>query len=89
MTSRLGWVGCDPSALWYVWDRFNIKDAQMTGYWDPNLPVICNNNNVKVTVYRRADKMLIAYGSWAGKDVNMSLDIKWNEVKLRADEVRI
>ena len=89
MTSRLGWVGCDPSALWYVWDKFNIKDAQMTGYWDPNLPVICNNNNVKVTVYRRADKMLIAYASWAGKDVNMSLDIKWNELKLRADEVRI
>jgi len=89
MTSRLGWVGCDPSALWKVWDEFGIKDSKMIGYWDPNLPVECNNNNVKVTVYRRADKILIAYASWAKQDVQMKLEINWKELNLDSGQVSI
>src|SRR6185437_6392712 len=89
MTSRLGWVGCDPSALWKVWDEFGIKDSKMIGYWDPNLPVECNNNNVKVTVYRRADKILIAYASWAKQDMQMKLEINWKELNLDSRQVSI
>jgi len=47
ITSRLGWGGCDPSALWKVWDQFGIKHAKMIGYWDPALPVICSITMLK------------------------------------------
>jgi len=87
MTSRLGWVGCDPSALWKVWDKFGIKDAKMIGYWDPALPVKCSNNEVKVTVYQKQDRMLIAYASWANQDVHIKLDINWKQLNLDAQQV--
>lgn len=77
MTSRLGWVGCDPSAMWKLWDSFGIKDARMIGYWDPAVPVKSNNDDVKVTVYKKDDKIMIAYASWASNDVRMRLDVDW------------
>jgi hypothetical protein len=82
MTSRLGWGGCDPSALWKVWDSFGIKEAKMTGYWDPALPVKCSSGEVKVTVYRRPDKVLVAYGSWAKLDLHIKLAPDWTLLKL-------
>ncbi|KAA9034366.1 hypothetical protein FW778_22635 [Ginsengibacter hankyongi] len=89
VTSRLGWGGCDPSALWQLWDQFGIKKAKMIGYWDPFLPVKCNSKEVKVTVYRRSDKILIAYASWATQDIHIKLDINWKSVNLNATQVGI
>lgn len=89
MTSRLGWGSCDPSGLWKVWDAFGIDSAVMTGYWDPVLPVKCSNENVKVTVYRRPDRLLIAYASWAGEDVHVRLEPDWKKLELDPAQVSI
>lgn len=89
MTSRLGWLGCDPSALWKRWDEFGMKEAKMTGYWDPEVPVKCNNNQVKISVYQRENKTLIAYASWAKEDVQIQFDVNWKALNLDPERVTI
>lgn len=89
MTSRLGWLGCDPSALWKLWDEFGIKEAKMTGYWDPEVPVKCNNNEVKISVYQRKDKTLIAYASWAKQNVQVRFDVNWKVLNLNPEQLTI
>ncbi len=89
MTSRLGWGSCDPSALWKVWDAFGIKESRMTGYWDPALPVKCNRDEVKVTVYRRPGRLLIAYAGWAKEDLHIKLDLNWKELNMDPGQVTI
>jgi len=42
-----------------------------------------------VTVYRQADKILIAYASWAKQDVHIKLDINWKAVNLQPGQVSI
>jgi hypothetical protein len=89
MTSRLGWTGCDPSAMWKLWDAFDIKEAKITGYWDTDNPVKPDNKDIKVTVYERPDSLLIAYASWAKNDTRVTLHVDWNKLGMAADDVRI
>jgi hypothetical protein len=89
MTNRLGWLGCDPSAIWRLWDVFGIRSSRMTGYWDPSCPVRSSRDDVKVTVYRQPGKVLIAYASWTNKDVNVRLDVDWKALGLEAGRVTI
>ena len=89
MTSRLGWTGCDPSALWKLWDTFGIRNSRMTGYWDPAIPIKCSRDDIKVTVYQKEDKLLIVYASWAKEDVHIRLSPDWKALKMRPAEVSI
>jgi len=89
MTSRLGWVGCDPSALWKLWDSFGIRQSRMVGYWDPALPVTCSRDDIKVTVYRKEDKLLIVYASWAKEDVHIRLVPDWSALGMNSGQVSI
>lgn len=89
MTSRLGWTGCDPSAMWKLWDTFGIKEAKMIGYWNPDNPVKSDNKEIKVTVYERKDSLLIAYASWAKNEVGVNLRIDWNKIGMTKDQVQI
>lgn len=89
MTSRLGWTGCDPSALWKLWDSFGIQSSRMTGYWDPAIPVKSSNEDVKVTVYQKNDKILIAYASWAKKDVTIQLQLNMASLGMDPDKIEI
>lgn len=89
MTNRLGWTGCDPSALWRLWDVFGIKASRMLGYWDPSCPVRSNRDDVKVTVYQQAGKVMIAYASWAPGEVHIRLDVDWKALHLDPKQVTI
>jgi hypothetical protein len=89
MTSRLGWLGCDPSALWKLWDYFGIEKSEMIGYWDPDVPVTSSQQDVKVTVYQKKDKMLIAYASWAKKDVQLGLKLQGQHMDMHSKNIRI
>ncbi len=89
MTSRLGWGNCDPSSLWKLWDAFGIRDARMVGFWDPALPVKCSRDDIKVTVYRKPGKLLIAYASWAKDNVSVRLDLDWKALKMDPGNVTI
>lgn len=89
MTSRLGWVGCDPSSLWKLWDEFGIRQSRMIGYWDADIPVKCNREDVKLTVYQKEDKLLIVYASWAKEDCHIRLSPNWNALKMAPAAVSI
>jgi hypothetical protein len=89
MTSRLGWGSCDPSGLWKVWDAFGIASARMIGYWDPALPIKCSSPDVKVTVYRHHDSLLVAYASWAKEDLHIRLDPDWKALQMDPARVSI
>lgn len=44
---------------------------------------------LKVRVYQKQDKVLIAYASWAKEDVNIKLDVNWKELNLDPGQVNI
>ncbi len=62
--------GNDPGPLWEFWDRTDIKNTRMYGYWDKKTPVGCSRDDIKVTVYTREDLTLICAASWSGKNEN-------------------
>lgn len=89
MTSRLGWVNCDPSALWKLWDAFGIQKARMIGYWDPEVPLKCSRDDIKVTVYQKKDKLLVVYASWAKGNVRIQLAPDWKKLGMDPGKVAI
>ncbi|MBN1421073.1 MAG: hypothetical protein JXP34_20040 [Planctomycetes bacterium] len=72
MTARLPWAG-DPRPIWKVADAFGIGRARMIGYWAPDVPVRSDRDDVRVTIYEREDRMLIALASWAKEPVRCRL----------------
>nr|MDO8112641.1 DUF6067 family protein [Candidatus Sigynarchaeota archaeon] len=80
MTSRLGWTRPNPRAIWRLWDKFGIKEAKMTGYWDPDCPVKTDRNDVLVTVYKKQETALLAIASWADEAVRCRIIIDWNKL---------
>jgi hypothetical protein len=54
----------------------------MWGYWDPSCPAKSSRDDVKVTVYQQAGKLMIAYASWAPKDVHIRLDVDWKALHM-------
>jgi hypothetical protein len=78
MTVRLGksW------AMWELWDRFGIADAEMHGYWERDPPVTTDQKDVLATVYIKDGKTLVAIGSWNDKPVNAKLKIDWERLGL-------
>jgi hypothetical protein len=62
MISRLGWTGCDPSAMWKLWDVFDLKEAKIIGYWDTGNPVQPDS----------------AYASWTENNTRITLHVDWN-----------
>ena len=89
MTSRPGWVGCDPSGIWKEWDAFGMRQATMTGYWDPANPVTSSDTSVKVSLYRRPGKVMLAYASWGNRDREVRLDVDWKQLGMDPERVSI
>jgi hypothetical protein len=86
MTNRAGWTGAPPDHIWQFWDRYDIKDKTMIGYWDPNNPVTVNNDSVKVTVYKGVKKSILAVANFGSRDQVCFLKINFH--KLGYDEDR-
>lgn len=84
MTVRHPWltegVVCDPRVVWHEWDRFGIADVQMIGFWEEDVPVKTDNENVKVTVYKRDGKALLSVGNYTDAVQSVKLDIDWDKL---------
>ena len=80
MTSRLGWVGCNPENIWKLWDSFGIQGSEYIGYWDQKNPVQTNNKDILAGVYLKDEKVMISLGNWAKTDQVISLDIDWKKI---------
>ncbi|MGQ9731313.1 MAG: glycoside hydrolase domain-containing protein [Candidatus Zipacnadales bacterium] len=55
------------TAMWAFWDQFGIAEAEMLGYWDHRCPVRTDREDVLATVYRKANKALIALAHWPSR----------------------
>lgn len=82
MTNRMPYDGNDPSHIWKAWDAFGMQQSEMIGYWVPSNPVKADNPDVKVTIYRKRDAVMIAVASWANEDVPVKLSINWKALAL-------
>ena len=80
MTSRAPWSG-NPSALWKVWDDFEIEKSDMVGYWDSGNPVKTNSADTYATAYvQKGKQTLIALATWAENDDKINLGINWESL---------
>jgi hypothetical protein len=89
MSSRLGWIGCNPSAIWKLWDSFGISGSEYIGYWDDKNPVKTNNKDILASAYLKNDKVMIAMGSWAKSDQLVSLSIDWKKIGINPASAKI
>ncbi len=80
LTNRAGWGG-DPTFIWNFWDKYDIQNKEMIGYWDTkNNPVSVDNDLVKATVYRGEKEMIIAIAGWGNEDQSCSVTIDWDKI---------
>lgn len=93
MTVRYPWytegVTCDPRAVWRIWDDFNIADAEMTGFWESDVPVRADNGSVKVTVYRHPGRALLSIGNYTDSTATVKLDIDWDALGINPDKATL
>jgi hypothetical protein len=93
MTVRLPWtsenIAADPKPVWKIWDQFGIADSEMMGYWEVDCPVKTFHPEVLATVYQKENQVLIAIGSWAENDVEVTLDIDWPALELPGEKSKL
>ncbi|MDD5704408.1 MAG: DUF6067 family protein [Kiritimatiellae bacterium] len=76
MTPRLGWQqGGNPVPIWQFWDQYRLKDMQMLGWWNKDCPAVCQNNEIKATVYLGSEHSIIAVASWYPADTKTELTL--------------
>lgn len=80
-TARLSWCG-DPRAMWQAWDRFGIAGSEFLPFCVANCPVKTDQAKVLATVYRKKGRALVALGSWAPDNTEVTLKIDWKALGL-------
>jgi len=89
MTSRHAPMSGNPREFWRTWDQFGIQEAKMFGYWLPSCPVWSNHDQVLVTSYVKADKVLIVAASWADKPISFKLKYNWDMLGLNENQSQL
>jgi hypothetical protein len=88
MTTRVYHI-YNPGALWKLFKDFNIETSEMLGYWVEKSPIKTANSNVKSTIYKHNDKVLIVIGSWSDKDEEVELNIDWDKLGMDKNTVKL
>lgn len=89
MSSRLAWVGCDPTNIWKLWDYFGISGSKYIGYWDTLNPAKTDNKDVLASAYCKKDKIMIALGNWTDQEQKVSLQLDWVKMGLNPSKAKI
>lgn len=93
LSQRYAWMPLDqvnPAPLWKWWDQFDIRSAEMLGYWMSNCPARTDHSLVKATVYLHLGRRAaIALASWAVQAVNVKLKIDWQAIGLSPASARV
>lgn len=90
MSKRLGWRGNRQSQyVWKIWDDFGIKDSKHIGYFAENCPIKSDNDQVKISVYQKKGKTLLAIASWLKEPANVNLTIDWKALGLNSSQVKM
>lgn len=80
ITNRAGWVGNTPVEIWKFWDKYDISDKMLSGYWEDNCPVRSSNNNVKASVFIGSEESIITVANWTDVDQSSSLSVNWESI---------
>ncbi len=81
-TGRHSYSQYSPAPVWRLWQDFNIKEAEMLGYWDKDCPVKTSNQNVKATAFVKPDEVLISIGNFDNKDIAIKLNFDWSKINI-------
>lgn len=85
MRTRWPWSG-DPREQWKFEGGFGIGESEFIGWFDPECPVKSDQAEVKVSVYKKKGRALLAVGNW-GKETQVNLSIDWKSLGLKPDKV--
>lgn len=92
MTVRHPWltegITCDPRPVWKVWDTFGIADATMLGFWEEHPAVTTTDAAVKVTAYRKSERVLLSLGNYSDEPKTVRLNIDWEQLKMNPKQVK-
>jgi hypothetical protein len=86
MTDRMPWLKENNKPMWGFWESFGIAESEMIGWWRSDCPISSGHKDVPVTVYRKADKSLAAFASWAKDTVEIKLDVDWKALGLSREK---
>lgn len=89
ITNRLGWYGPTPEYIWNFWDKYNIQDKTMTGFWNDECPVTTNNKDMIATVYKGKDSAIISVANWTKKPISGKLNIDFKSLGLDESKVKM
>jgi len=64
ITARAGRKENPPSDLWKFWDKHQVGNKEMIGYWEKDNPVTCYNPMIKATMYKGDEESLIAIANF-------------------------
>ncbi len=88
MTTRV-YGNFDPSAIWQLFDDFDIASAKMMGYWVDHSPLKIKQKDLKSTLYLHPEKAMIAIGSWSDQAHRIQLDIDWQALGWKPDDYEL
>lgn len=77
MTTRI-YGTYNPRPIWRLFDDFDIANSKMLGYWVDKSPVKTNLPNIRSTIYKKENRILIVIGSWSGRNERVDLEIDWS-----------
>ncbi len=89
ITNRAGYADPGPENLWKFFDEYHIDQKEMIGYWDERCPVKCNNELVKVSVYKDAEESVISLANWSENDLLVELNVDWQKLGFAPSSVEI
>ena len=91
MTSRLGWETNpeSPSEIWKIFDKFDLQNAQMTGWWDKENPVSTGSHDVLATAYIVGDETYIAVANFSKERKTAEIRVKgYENARLYAPKIK-
>ena len=83
MTNRLGWETNpeSPTEIWRLFDRFDLGNSEMVGWWDSRNAVKTGNPRVPATEYIVGNRRFIAIANFSDKDEKVELKVADKEIK--------
>ena len=85
MNNRYGWGSKDAHHLYAIWDRYDIGNSKMYGYWHSKKPVTASNKDVYVTSYVDNAQENILVCMYNFSDNNVTFDIVLKEILASVD----
>jgi hypothetical protein len=88
MTARMPRVTVN-SALWQMWDTYQLPDARMTGFWSDSCPVVSNDERIPATVYAGKRYTVVALASWAEAKSSVTMSVDWQKLGYEQEETKV